>query len=77
VNSLSKFDLRHIKLIEKKLSLFESENIDLFKLIKELNAILNALEDFSDSWKADFQSKINFLEIIHDSIEDVIPKKIL
>jgi len=67
---LSKFDLIQIKLIEKKLSLFESKKIDLFELIKELNSILNALENISDSWKADFQSKINCLEIIHDSIED-------
>lgn len=67
---LTKFDWRQVKLIEKKLSLFEGEKIDLFELIKELNAILNALENMSDSWKADFQSKINFLEIIYDSIED-------
>jgi hypothetical protein len=70
MTSLSKFDWRQIRLIEKKLLLFEGKKIDLFELIKELNAILNALENISDSWKADFQSKINFLEIIHDSIED-------
>jgi len=68
--ALSNFDLRQIGLIEKKLLLFEGKKIDLFELIKELNAILNALENISDSWKADFQSKINFLELIHDSIED-------
>lgn len=68
--ALSNFDLRQIGLIEKKLMLFEGKKIDLFELIKELNAILNALENISDSWKADFQSKFNFLELIHDSIED-------
>lgn len=67
---LSNFDWRQIRLIEKKLLLFEDKKIDLFELIKELNAILNAFENMSDSWKADFQFKINFLEIIHDSIED-------
>ena len=70
MTALSNFDLRQIRLIEKKLLLFEGKKIDLFELIKELNTILNALEKISDSWKADFQSKINFLELIHDSIED-------
>jgi hypothetical protein len=67
---LSNFDLRQIRLIEKKLLLFEGKEIDLFELIKELNTILNALEKISDSWKVDFQSKINFLELIDDSIKD-------
>jgi hypothetical protein len=67
---LGNFDLRQIRLMKKKLLLFESKKIDLFELIKELNTILNALEKISDSWIADFQSKINFLELIHDSIEN-------
>lgn len=70
MTALSNFDLRQIRLIKKNLLLFEGKKIDLFELIKELNTILNALEKISDSWKTDFQSKINFLELIHDSIED-------
>lgn len=70
MTSLSNFDWRQIRLIEHKLALFESKKIDLSECIKELNVALHALENIPASWKADFQSKINFLEIIHDSIED-------
>ncbi len=70
MTTLSSFDVRQIRLIEKKLILFEGKKINLFELVADLNAILNVLENISASWKADFQSKINSLELINDGIED-------
>lgn len=70
MNFLSKYDLKQIRLIKKMLFLFEDKKIDLFGLINELNVLLGTLENVSNSWKDDFQSRINYLELICDSIED-------
>lgn len=67
---LTKYDLKQIMLIEKKIFMFENKKIDLFELICDLGGLLNALESGSKSWKDAFQAEVNALEIIHDSIED-------
>jgi len=67
---LTKHDLKQIILIEKKIFMFEKNKLDLFEIICDLGGLLNALESVSESWKDDFQSEVNALEIIHDSIED-------
>lgn len=67
---LTKYDLKQIMLIEKKIFMFENKKIDLFELICDLGGLLNALESVSKSWKDAFQAEVNALEIIHDSIED-------
>ena len=67
---LTKYDLKQVMLIEKKIFIFENKKIDLFKLICDLGGLLNALESVSKSWKDAFQAEVNALEIIHDSIED-------
>lgn len=70
MNALNKFDLKQIRLIEKKIDLFKNNNINLFTLVCDLNSLLNALENVPNYWKSDFQSEINTLELINDSIED-------
>lgn len=67
---LSEYDLRQIFLIKKKIVLFEENNLGLREIIGDLSGLLNVLEHVSASWKDDFQSEINTLEIIHASIED-------
>ena len=70
MNPLSLLDLKSIKLIEKKIGLFQNHKIDLIDLVVDLNAILSSLENVEDSWKNDCQIQINTLELIHDGIED-------
>lgn len=70
MNTLSKYDLKQIRLIKKKINLFENNKLDLFDFVNDLSGLLNALESVSDDWRNDFQNKINILEMIHDSIED-------
>ncbi|MBI3901102.1 MAG: hypothetical protein HY324_03000 [Chlamydiia bacterium] len=67
---MNEYDLKQIKLIEKKIVLFENNKTELFDLINDLNGLLNAIESVADSWKDDFQAEINSLEMIQDSIED-------
>ena len=67
---LTEYDLRQIMLIENKISVFEKNKSHLFELICDLGGILNALECISESWKDAFQTELNVLEMIHDSIED-------
>ena len=47
-----------------------NKEIDLFYFIGDLKGLLNALESIDRPWKDDFQSEINILEMLHDSIED-------
>ena len=68
--SLNKYDLKQIKLVIDKLQLFENKKIDLFDLVNDLNGLLNAFESVSNSWKNNFQSEVNALELINDSFED-------
>ena len=68
--TLSKHDLRQLRLMEKKIYQFEHKKINLFELVGDLRTILNALETVNGTWKDDFQEEINTLEIISDSIED-------
>ncbi|NGX38596.1 MAG: hypothetical protein K1000chlam2_01770 [Chlamydiae bacterium] len=68
--ALNRYDWKQIRLIEKKLILFENKKIGLFDLITDLDGLLNTLETVADSWKDNFRSGINSLEIIYDSIED-------
>lgn len=68
--SLNKNDLKQIKLILEKLQLFENKKIDLFDLVNDLNGLLNAFESVSNSWKNNFQSEVNALELINDSFKD-------
>lgn len=70
MNVLNEYDLKQIKLIEKKIVLFENNKIELFDLVNDLSGLLNALESVADSWKDNFQAEINSLEMIQDSIED-------
>jgi len=67
---MTEYDLKQIRLIEKKICLFETSKLNLFDLVCDLRGLLNALESVADSWKDDFQAETNTLEIIHDSIED-------
>ena len=68
--ALNKNDLKQIRLIEKKLFLFENNKINLFNLVRDLGGLLNTLESVPDAWKNDLQAEINTLEMIHDNIED-------
>ena len=68
--ALSKYDLRQIRLIEKKISLFEDNKINLFNFVGDLGGLLNTLGSVPDAWRDDFQAEINTLEMIHNSIED-------
>ncbi|MGE0669379.1 MAG: hypothetical protein AB7H48_00395 [Parachlamydiales bacterium] len=70
MKKLTEYDLRQIILIEKKIHLFENNKLNLFEIISDLGGLLHALESVPDSWKNDFQTQINSLEMIHDSIED-------
>jgi hypothetical protein len=67
---MNQYDLKQVRLIEKKIDLFENNRIDLFDLVNDLNGLLKVLESVADSWKDEFQTAINSLEIIRDSIED-------
>ena len=67
---LNGYDLRQIKLIEKKIILFEDNKINFFDFVNDLTGLLDALESVADSWKHDFRAEINTLELIQDSIED-------
>ncbi|MCP5504355.1 MAG: hypothetical protein H7A41_04295 [Chlamydiales bacterium] len=68
--ALNQYDWRQIKLIENKLILFENKKINLLSLVGDLEGLLHTLETVTDSWKDSFQSEINSLEVICDSIED-------
>jgi len=70
MNILSEYDLKQIKLIEKRIRLFENNKLGLFDLVNDLGGLLNTLESVPDSWKDDFQAETNSLEMIRDSIED-------
>lgn len=70
MTTLNEYDLRQIKLIEKKIVLFEDNKMNLFDFVDDLIGILNAIESVADSWKNDFRVEINSLEMIQDSIED-------
>jgi hypothetical protein len=70
MHKLTEFDLKQIKLIEKKIGLFENNRLDLFDLISDLSGLLDVLESIDNHWKDDFKIEINTLELIHDSIED-------
>ena len=70
MSHFSIYDWKHIRLIEKKLLMFKENKIDLFDFINSSNLILNSIEGLSVNLRNSFQSKINFLEIINDSIED-------
>lgn len=67
---LSKYDLKQIRLIEKKINQFVHNKLDLFDLVTGLDGLLNVLESVTESWKNDFKVEINTLEMIRDSIED-------
>jgi|GEM_PF-6525765 len=67
---LTAYDLRQIRLIEKRLNLFECGKLNLFDLNYDLSGLLNALESVADSWIDDFQSETYTLEMILDCIED-------
>ncbi len=70
MNTLSRSDLKQVRLIEKKISLYELNKLDLYDLVCDLIGLLNALESVPNAWKDEFRSAINILELIHDSIED-------
>jgi hypothetical protein len=72
MSKLSKYDLRQISLIERKINtyLFENRKLDLCDLVSGLGGLLNALESVPDAWKDAFQTEINTLEMLHNSIED-------
>lgn len=67
---LTENDLRKIVLMKEKLAMLKKNTLDLSTIICDLGGILNTLESISESWKDDFQEKVNILEIIYDSIED-------
>src|SRR5690349_3701972 len=67
---LNEYELKRVMLIGKKIFMFEKNKLDLFELICDLGGLLNTLESVSESWKDNFQTEVNTLEIIHDSIED-------
>ena len=67
---LTERELKQIILIKNKIFMFEKDKLDLFELICDLGSLLNELESVSEFWKDDFQTEVNALEIIHDSIED-------
>ncbi len=67
---LNEYDLKQVRLIEKKINAFENDKLYFIDLISDLSGLLNALESVFDSWKDDFQAEVNNLEMIHDSIED-------
>ncbi|MBS0584968.1 MAG: hypothetical protein JSR76_01540 [Verrucomicrobia bacterium] len=67
---LKQRDLRLLRLIQKRVSLFASDRLHLYDLVSELSGLLNTLESLSESWKGSFQTEINGLELIYDSIED-------
>ena len=70
MNSLTSYDLKQIILIRKRIELFENEKLDLFDFISDLSGLLNAMTSVNEFWRNNFQTLINTLEIIHDSIED-------
>ncbi len=70
MTTLTAYDLRQLRLIEKRISFFENRKLDLYGIICDLSGILNALESVDDSWKNGFRARINALEFIHDCIED-------
>lgn len=67
---LNEYDLRQITLIDNMVFLFENEKIGLFDLVNNLAWILNSLESVHNSWKDDFRTEINSLEMIQQSIDD-------
>ena len=70
MNVLNEYDLKQIKLIEKRISLFENNNLELFDFVDDLGGLLNALTSIDDSCKDNFQVEVNSLGMIRDSIED-------
>jgi len=67
---ISEYDLRQIRLIKKKINLFENKEIGLSGLVCDLRGLLCAIESADESWKDSILTEINRLELVHDSIED-------
>lgn len=62
--------MKQLILIEKKIELFANNKIALFSLIADLSGIMNAFECIPISWKDNFQTELNTLEMISDTIEE-------
>ncbi len=65
-----KYDLRQLRLMENKISLFVEGSLSLFSLVCDLSGLLQALETVPETWKDNVRDEVNSLEYIQDSIED-------
>lgn len=70
MNSINGYDIRQLRLIQKKVNLFESDEISLQSFITDLTGISNALETIMESWKNELRDEINNLDMIYCSILD-------
>ena len=70
MSALNAHDLKQIRTIEKKITLFENEKIELLDFLCDLTELLDGLESTEDSWKEAFQDELNALEVIYSDIEN-------
>ncbi len=64
------YNLRQLKLMEDKISLYEQSKIGFFHLVVELKAIFNVLTFTDEKWSDHLQAEINMLELVQQSIDD-------
>ncbi len=59
------YNSRQLNLMIDKINRYEKGLIDLPSLIGDLVGLLNALEDYDEAWKREFQSNWIDLEVIY------------
>lgn len=65
MNEKSEYNTRQLRLMQKKIELFEKDKIYLNDLISDLESLLNVLEDFDLEWKNKFRGLWGILEQIY------------
>jgi hypothetical protein len=62
---ISEYDVRQIDLMKERISQFNKGEIQVDKLINDLESLLNCLENISENWKDYFLAALGEIEIIY------------
>jgi len=62
---MTPYNLRQLNLMIDRINRYKKELIGLWGLIKDLEGLLNALENYDENWKDEFQSNWIELDVIY------------
>lgn len=59
------YNVRQIKLMEKKIIFFKNKEINIYELLSDLMALLSSLQNCDTDWFSQFQSQLGTLDTIY------------